>query len=283
MSTSRVRSPRAGTAGSETTPRVERQAVLRWVPLAAMDVNPLAQRDLKEYRIRELLDDFDLEQFGAPTVNHVESRYHIIDGQHRIETLKRWFGEGEWEDQQVQCFCYEGLTSPEEAEVFLRLNNQLTVNGLAKFRLGVEAGRSVENEVDAIVRGEGLRISPNRGDGAISAVGTLMKIYHRAGSETLQRTLRILRDAYGDAGLEAQVIDGIGLLCHRYNGELNDAQLVRRLACALGGVNGLLGKADVLRRQTGNPKGHCVAAAAVDIHNSVRGGKKLPSWWKATP
>jgi len=36
----------------------------------------------------------------------------------------------------------------------------------------------------------------------------------------------------------------------------------------------------VLRNQTGNPKGHCVAAAAVDIYNGGRGGRKLPSWWR---
>lgn len=27
-------------------------------------------------------------------------------------------------------------------------------------------------------------------------------------------------------------------------------------------------------------RGHCVAAAAVDVINSGRGGNKLPSWWK---
>jgi hypothetical protein len=46
-----------------------------------------------------------------------------------------------------------------------------------------------------------------------------------------------------------------------------------------GGVNGLLGRAEQIRRQTGNPKNHCVAAAAVEAINRGRGGKKLPSWW----
>src|SRR6266511_3200373 len=86
--------------------------------------------------------------------------------------------------------------------------------------------------------------------------------------------------AVGDAGLESIVIDGLALLCHRYNGELDDARLVARLSGAHAGVNGLLNKAEVLRNQTGNPKGHCVAAAAVEIYNGGRGGKKLPSWWK---
>lgn len=76
-------------------------------------------------------------------------------------------------------------------------------------------------------------------------------------------------------------IDGIGLLCDRFNGSLDDAQLVQKLSKAHGGVNALLGKAENLRKSTGNVRAHCVAAAAVDINNAGRGGKKLPSWWRA--
>lgn len=31
--------------------------------------------------------------------------------------------------------------------------------------------------------------------------------------------------------------------------------------------------------QTGLPKGQCVAAAAVDIFNGKRGGKRMRNWW----
>src|SRR5574342_399774 len=119
-----------------TVGRAERRAVLTWVPLKAMRVNPLAQRDLNEARVDRLVTEFDLEQFGAPTVNHRDDHYNIIDGQHRIEALKRWFGEGAWEDQQVQCFTYGGLSEDQEAEVFLRLNDTLTVNVFTKFKIG---------------------------------------------------------------------------------------------------------------------------------------------------
>ena len=98
---------------------------------------------------------------------------------------------------------------------------------------------------------------------------------------TLARALQIARDAYGDAGLEGPVIEGLGMLCHRYNGLLSDERAVTILANAHGGVSGLLNRAEVLRKQTSNPRAHCVAAAAVDLINQGRGGKKLPSWWKA--
>lgn len=262
-----------------TGAKVERVASLKWVPLADVKVNPLAQRELNPARVAKLVNEFDPEQLGSPTVNHRDNHYWVIDGQHRIEALKEWLGD--WEKQQVQCWTYEGLTEEQEADVFLKLNDTLAVHAFAKFRVGVQAGRSEETEVDRIVRQCMLRVSQDKGDGAIAAVGTLMRVYRRSGPQSLARTLLIIRDAYGDSGLEAAVIDGIGLLCQRYNGELDDARLVERLTKSHGGVNGLLGKAENLRKSTGNPKGHCVAAAAVEINNSGRGGRKLPSWWRS--
>jgi hypothetical protein len=257
--------------------RIQREARLRWVPIPQMRVSPLAQRDLNQARVDRIAASFDLEQLGNPTVNLRDGTWYIIDGQHRVEALKE-IGYG---DQQIQCWAYEGLSEQDEAEKFLKLNDQLAVNAFAKFRVGVQANRPDETDIDRVVRAQGLRVSLDNGDGAIRAVGTLRRVYDRADGPTLARTLRIIRDSYGDPGLEAAVIDGIGLLCQRYNGEIEDSLAVEKLHGARGGVNALLGKAENLRRQTGNPKNHCVAAAAVEIINSGKGGRKLASWWKS--
>ncbi len=260
-----------------TPKRVQREAVLEWVPIPDMRVSPLAQRDLNQARVDRLAAEFDLEQLGTPTVNFRDQHWYVIDGQHRVEALKQ-IGYG---DQHLQCWAYRGLTDVEEAEKFLKLNDILAVHAFAKFKVSIQAGREEECEINRIVRSAGLRISQDKSQGAISAVNTLRRVYRRGGQGSLARALCIIRDAYGDPGLEASVIDGIGLLCHRYNGELQDERAIGALSKAHGGVNGLLGKAEFLRKQTGNPKAHCVAAAAVDLINSGRGGKKLPSWWRA--
>lgn len=256
--------------------RVERAAKLQWVPIALMRVSPTAQRELKPHRVDHLVANFDLEQIGTPVVSHRDQLFYILDGQHRIEALK----EIGWGDQQIQCWTYTGLSEEEEAERFLKLNDTLVVDSFSKFRVGVNAGRAEETDIDRIVRSEDLVVSRDRIPGAISAVGTLRRVYDRGGPDCLSRTLRIVRDSYGDAGMEAVVIDGIGLLCQRYNGELDEGKAITSLGKVNGGVSGLLGKAEILRRQTGNAKGHCVAAAAVEIINRGRGGAKLPSWWK---
>lgn len=262
---------------AETTKRAQRAARLRWVPIAEMKVNPLAQRELNPARVDRLANDFDLEQMGFPTVSMRNGSYYVIDGQHRIEALRE-IGFG---DESIQCQTYEGLSEQEEADMFLKLNDYLAIPAIPKYRAALTAGRSVECDIDRVVRSLGLIVSKDQLPGAIQAVGTLRRVYTRSGPAVLSRTLHLIRDAYGDSGLDAPVIDGIGMLCQRYNGELDEAAALDRLSRAHGGVNGLLGKAEKLRRETGGHKAHCVAAAAVEIINTGRGGKKLPSWWKA--
>lgn len=258
-----------------TTGKVEQSARLKWIALDQMQVNPLAQRELNQARVDHLAAHFDLDQIGNPVVNFRGGSYWIIDGQHRVEALRACG----FTDEKIQCWAYDGLTSEQEAEVFLKRNDTLTVAALPKFRSAVHAGRPLETDIDRIVRSLGLCVSADKVSGAIGAVGTLGRVYAR-GPAVLARSLSIIRDAYGDAGFDAPVIDGMGHLCARYNGDLDIGEAVTKLSKAHGGVSGLLNKAESLRRTTGNQKGHCVAAAAVDIINSGRGGKKLPSWWK---
>ena len=263
------------TSITETEGRLEREARLRWVPLTQMRVNPLAQRDINPARVSRLAAEFDPEKMGAPTDNHRGGWYYLIDGQHRIAALKAWMPG--WEDQQVQCWTYEHLSEAEEAEKFLSLNDILPVRAFSKFKVSVQAGRGEEADMDRIVRALGLRIA--RGNGGISAVATLRRVYSRGGPAVLSRALRIIRDAYGDAGLEGPVIDGIGLLCQRYDGDLTEQRAIERLSSAHGGVSGLISRAGQLHQSTGSATAQCVAAAAVEAINRGSGGRKLPGWW----
>lgn len=258
-------------------PKIERQARLRWIPLNRVNVSDNAQREMKPARVDYLVAHFDHEQIGTPVVNERSGKFFCIDGQHRMAALREIFGD----DHQVQCWTYVGLTEEEEAEKFLQINDVLTVNAMDKYVIGVQAGRDVECDIDRIVRAAGMVVTHQNVEGGIGAVGTLRRVYTRAGAHVLGRTLRIIDSAYGTAGLEASVIDGIGYLCGRYNGELADEHAVVKLRNVRGGVSGLLGKAAIIKDRTRQPYNQCVAAAAVEVINSGKGGKKLPGWWKA--
>lgn len=257
-------------------PKIERTARLRWIPLNRIAVSDLAQRDVKPARVDYLVAHFDHEQLGTPVVNERGGKFYVIDGQHRAAAAREVYGE----DHQIQCWTYAGLTEAEEAEKFLQINDVLAVSAMDKYEIGVEAGRAIESDIDRIVRACGLVVSRQSVEGGIGAVGTLRRVYIRGGAGVLSRTLRIIDAAYGTAGLDSKVIDGIGLLCGRYNGELQDEFVVTKLHNMRGGVAGLLGKAAVIKDRTRQPFNQCVAAAAVEVINGGKGGKKLPSWWR---
>ena len=258
--------------------KLDRSSKTEFVALGRVRVAEQSQRDLRDFRVDALVAEFDPNRLGYPVMNFRDNVYFVLDGQHRIAALKRWNGPG-WESVQIQCEVFTGLTVAEEAEMFLRLNNVLGVTVHDKFKTSISAGRALETAVKACVEAQGLTISKHKTPGSIGSVSTLLNVYKRSDANVLGRALRIARDAYGDPGMEAQVIDGFGHLCQRYNGTLDEQEAKTRLGNARGGVKGLLNRAAEIYMRTGNARAMCVAAAAVDIINANR-GKKLPSWWK---
>ncbi len=253
---------------------------IRRIPLGKMRVSPAAQRELKVYRVNKMLADFDLDKFGIPVLNERSPGvFYIIDGQHRVATVGRWLGDG-WEFQKIDCRVYSGLLEKEEADMFDKLNDFLNVQAFDRFKIRVTAKRPIETDVKRIVEGLGLTVSRSNTPAGITCVGTLVRIYTCAGGYTLGRALRLIGDSFGDAGLQAKVIEGFSLVCQRYDGVIDEPAMTKKLGAMRGGINGLVNKAHLLRKSTGASLRNCLAGAIVDVANSGRGGKKLISWWK---
>lgn len=256
--------------------RLEVPSTQKWVPLGLMQIRPEAQRELNRSWADHIATDIDIEKLGVFVVNKVNGIYWLIDGQHRREGLIT----AGWGDQQVQCQVFEDLTSEQEAELFLGLNDRKAIPAIQEFRIAVFAGRERECEIDRIVRDLDCAVTNTKVEGAIGAVGTLIRIYERSGPKTLARTIGIVRDAFGAAGLEAAILDGIALLCARYDGDLEDQLAVAKLRNMHGGAGGLMSRAYVTRDKYKKPLAECVAVSATDVINAGRGGKKLPAWFR---
>jgi hypothetical protein len=104
-------------------------------------------------------------------------------------------------------------------------------------------------------------------------------VYRRDGAKTLARALVIVNKSFGDPGLTQEIIDGVALVCQRYNGALQDSDAIARFHDMRGGVGALMHKANVIREQTAQSRPQCVASAAVEILNRGR-SKKIPAWFK---
>jgi hypothetical protein len=261
-----------------TVPKITRTSVLRWVSIAEMRVSERAQRAYRDEHAQKYADDFDLEGFGIPVVNFREGHWYIIDGMHRVAALKK-IG---WGDQQIQCEAFEGLTESQEAELFLKRNNRRAVKAFDAFRVAVVAGRPVQCDIDRIVRAQGLKVSADTRDGSIAAVNALERIYSLGGPPVLARTLLIIRDAYAAdaAAMRGELLTGMSLVCKRYDGNLDDAHVIQKLASVPGGALGVVGRAQITKRTCGRPIGQCVADTIVELINAgVRNGKRLDPWW----
>jgi hypothetical protein len=266
--------------GDPKTNRVEFNSHLRWVSLEELVVNPKTQRELNVGKVNSIGANLDLDQIGYLVVSSRNDKHFILDGQHRTEVLKRFFADDL--SIKVQCRVYEDLTEEQEAEMFLKLNDQLHVTALAKFKVGVTAGRAEESDIDRIIRSNGAVVAKT-GENSISCVGTLRTVYRRNGGPALGRAVRLILAGAGEAGLTAQMIDGMGMVVGTYNGALDDRHMVKRLGETHGGVAGVMNGANQTRLSTGHPMAQCVAAQIVDVYNKGKQGRsRLPQWWSKT-
>lgn len=265
---------------AEFAKRVKRQAQIRTIKLGDIRVSPAAQRELNQARVNKIVDALDMERLGTLTVSHRDGYYWLIDGQHRFNALKTYWGEG-YEEWELEAWCYFDLDEEKEAEKFLQHNEVLAVNAYDKFKVGVTAGRSVESDVDRIVRTLGLKVARTQGDGAISAVTALTTVYKKYGPSGLREVLWIIREAFGDRAFESLLITGLAQFRGRYEGRIDVDRLVSKLNRTAGGIKGILNKAAYIREQVGQPTPTCVAAAITQIYNQgARGLQSLGSWWK---
>lgn len=251
---------------------------LLWVDIAQMRISERAQRDHESQGAQGLIDkivqNFDPDRFGTLTVNYRDDIFWVVDGGHRLCALQKMG----YEDQQVQCWVYEGLTEEQEADLFLDLNNVRPVSSMDKFKVAVVANRETETLVEGIVHSLGMAVGTGRVN-TIRCTSALIKLYDTHGPDVLQTTLWILRDAYGDAGFTARIIEGMGKFVANYENRFNEKRLVSKLGRRYGGVNGLLGRAEQIKSSHSVPLSIGVAAATVETYNAGRGGGSLPSWW----
>lgn len=251
---------------------------LAWINVADLRISTRAQRSHETIgsrkRIDDIADNFDPDQFGTLTANHRDGVYWVVDGGHRLLALHKMG----WIDQQVQCWVYEGLAEEEEADLFLALNNVRQVVAMDRYKVAVVAGHDVEVEVDAIVRGQGMVVGGG-GSNAIRCVSALIKVHEIGGPKVLETTVRVIRDAYGKPGFSGRVTEGMGRFVATYEHVFSEERLIPKLSRKLGGVNGLLGRAEQIKSSHGASMAEAIAAATVETYNQGRGGGKLSNWW----
>jgi hypothetical protein len=254
------------------------------VAISLMRVPPVdvIQRRLDMARARGYATNFDFDKFGLPLLNHRDSVYWIVDGQHRIEAMKI----AECGHLEIECEVYEGLTDRQMADLFLGRNNRVRVSNYTNFLVACTAGYERESEVRRLVESNRLKISRRQEVGCIGAVSSLLRVYDAYGSIVLGQVLRTIRDAFASdaAAFHNNVIVGLGLVFNRYNGKTQEKELIASLSKVQHGVLGLQQGALRAQDRNGATMTQCMAATIVDLYNrNVTKGHRLRSWWKDEP
>src|SRR5689334_19036801 len=106
----------------------EPKTTLRIIKVKDLEVHPVAQRDLREYKIVEFLKSINLDAIGTVhAVRRSESdgtKLYIVDGQHRVETLRR---AGLLDFEVSVCVHSDVKDDAGASRLFLDLNNRSPV------------------------------------------------------------------------------------------------------------------------------------------------------------
>jgi len=128
--------------------------------------------------------------------------YDVIEGQHRIVSLKMAIDEGlAPEDLTFPCFVIHGLTDSEQAQLGVEIPRSRTAHtALEKWNQDLRGGRPHQVMVDRVLEEHGLSFSNTPSAIAITCVGSVEKLVSRfdarTGADYLDQTLIVLETAY---------------------------------------------------------------------------------------
>jgi len=238
-------------------------------------VDPEVQRSLNKHRVQTLIPVFDPAAIGVLTTSYRSAkRIHTVDGQHRYRLMEAVKYGGTFMTME-----YHDLTLLEEAALFRKLNTAQKPSRVDHFLVAcIEEDPAVLHMRD-ILAGNGWQISPYTGEGRLTAVAALERVYG-FGPDALKRTIHVITHAWGHQGdgVQASILLGVGRIMARYGAEMDLDDLVVRLGKFPGGPNGLIGNARGQKATSTGDLSTQVARIVVALYNQRRRSTQVPRW-----
>lgn len=153
---------------------------------------PDAQQPFVPKHAKYIADHFNWELVELVKVSgpFKDGKYHIIDGQHRVDAVLQKYGVTE----SIPARIYPQMNKAECAELFRLINdNRRRPRRLDLFRTAVTAGAEPESTIWKVTKQAGYTIGPKH----ITAVGGLETVHRMGGELLLAETLTIIREVWG--------------------------------------------------------------------------------------
>lgn len=252
---------------------------IRRIRLDQLRPHPTAQRKLIPATIRKIRGRVNLAAVG--TLHAVEYgiggvvALWVVDGQHRLVALT---AEG-YGHLLVNVEVHEDVQDDASASaLFIDLNARGAMPAFDLFRNERDAGYADAVGVTDIAASLHLRVDRANRDGVVTCVSTLKSLYRKDEGATLDKTLATAVAAWGrtSSAVEGKLLEGLGLVYATYNGQVDRAAMVGKLAKYPGGAYGLLGSARGLAAMRQASLGRCVGDLIVETYNKGRRNGALP-------
>jgi hypothetical protein len=252
------------------------------VPIARITVDPRVQRSLNKRRAQQIADTFLIEAMGTVTLSERrDGTIVILDGQHRISAARLSGYSG-----SVEANVYHGLTVPQEADLFLKLNTQKVPTKVDKFIIGVLGEDAKYCAINDIVTHYGWSVDRSSGPAKITAVAALEAIYDgtKVGSHTGHRpdlvdaTIETITAAWGHDGgaVKASLLLGVAGVYARYGKRVDPDRLVAKMGATT--PQSLLANGASARAFVGGTEYAGVSRWLTTEYNKSLQKNRLPDW-----
>lgn len=248
---------------------------------------PDRQRPLSKVKVNDIVNNFDINALQQGTVSRRDDGTQVLlDAQHRRAAILIRIERGmEPTPREMEFRVFHGLTDPEEASLFLLLNNTNKPKWMDKFLVRITSGDGHALEVMKIITRHGWELDRQHGEGKVAAIAACERLYRhsltiQADPNLLDVALETVTMAWGYKGHASRgsLIEGIGELIGEYAEDINLDRLVKVLAAYKGGPQGLAisAKSNASLRNVTPPM--AVADLIVVNYNNKPGGAKLAPW-----
>lgn len=238
-------------------------------------VDPQVQRAVKKHRVATLAAKFDPAALGVLTTSYRSPRrIHVVDGQHRYRAAEAAAYTGPLVTLQ-----YRGLTIAQEAALFRQLNDAEKPSAVDHFLVACVEQDPRALHLSAILSTEGWTVSAYGGEGRITAVSSLQRVYD-LDPNAAKAAIHVLTVAFGHrpAATQGSLLVGLGRVLAKYKLDVDLDDLAQRLAKFPGGPDGLVGHArGLMATRTGNLS-TAIARVIVTLYNQRRRSTSLPPW-----
>lgn len=251
----------------------EKRSTQEQLPLWRLEFDPRYQRELNKAHMERIKAEFSWLRFGVIHVSlRADGSVYVIDGQHRVRAAMALDMSS---DTKVPCLVHRGLLAEEEAELFAYYNRTSKPKPLQEFRAERFAGFEEATSIAEIVEEHGVHISTGSED--VQCISELRKLY-RTDPDLLRQVIGVAIEAWGTkrGAFEATIVAALGRVLGRYDGQLDTAAFVKRLAGYKGGPAGLIGDARGLADLRPLTLRSAAATIMVDQYNLRRRSNVLP-------